>query len=66
MLVIFLSLAARLDTIRVIVALEAFYEWEFHHLDVKLAFLNGKILEEIYVQQPEGYEVLVKNIDFIY
>lgn len=26
-----------------------------HHLDVKITFLNGKIQEEVYVIQPEGF-----------
>ena len=29
--------------------------WSLRHLDVKSAFLNGEIKEEIYVSQPEGY-----------
>ena len=48
---------ARLETIRVLLAFEAFYGWEVHHLDVKLAFLNGEILEEVSIKQLEGYEV---------
>ena len=44
---------ARMKTIRVLLALVAFFGWEVHHLDVKSAFLNGEISEEIYVKQPE-------------
>ena len=51
------SLVARLETIRVLLALAAFYGWEVNHLDVKSAFLNGEVMEEIYVKQPEGYEI---------
>ena len=48
---------ARLNTIRVILALAANQSWEVHHLDVKSAFLNGELEEEVYVTQPEGFEV---------
>jgi hypothetical protein len=40
---------ARLDTVRLLVALAAGKGWELHHLDVKLAFLNGDLQEEVYV-----------------
>jgi hypothetical protein len=46
---------ARLDTIRLILALAANRGWQVHHLDVKSAFLNGELEEEVYVCQPEGY-----------
>ena len=47
---------ARLDTIRVLIALAAQNKWKIHQLDVKSAFLNGYLEEEIYVEQPRGFE----------
>ncbi|KAG8499389.1 hypothetical protein CXB51_005989 [Gossypium anomalum] len=47
---------ARLDTIRLIVGFAAQMNWNIHQLDVKLAFLNGILEEEIYVEQPEGFK----------
>ena len=41
---------ARMETIRVLLALAVFYGWEVHHLDVKSAFLNDQISEEINVK----------------
>lgn len=45
----------RLETVRLLLALAAQNSWEVHHLDVKTAFLDGEIKEEVYVAQPEGY-----------
>lgn len=45
----------RLETVRLLLALAAKNQWEVHHLDVKSAFLNGQLYEEVYVNQPEGY-----------
>ncbi|KAI3516558.1 hypothetical protein L1887_15477 [Cichorium endivia] len=47
---------ARIETIRVILALAGSNGWGVHHLDVKSAFLNGNLEEEVYVTQPEGFE----------
>jgi hypothetical protein len=52
---------ARLDTVRLILAMAANRGWQVHHLDVKLAFLRGELEEEVYVKQPEGYEVKGKE-----
>ena len=46
---------ARAESIRIIVAMTSQFKWKLHHLDVKSAFLNGYIEEDIYVDQPEGF-----------
>ncbi|KAM1300483.1 hypothetical protein PS1_011811 [Malus domestica] len=48
---------ARLDTIRTLIALAAQKGWKLFQLDVKSAFLNGVLEEEVYTEQPEGFEV---------
>jgi len=40
---------ARLDTVRLLLAMAANRGWQVHHLDVKSAFLNGELEEEVYV-----------------
>ena len=40
---------ARMETVRVLIAMAAHDGWEIHHMDVKSAFLNGEIAEEVYV-----------------
>ncbi|KAJ9554165.1 hypothetical protein OSB04_018210 [Centaurea solstitialis] len=47
---------ARLDTIRLILAVAAQKRWEVLQLDVKSAFLQGNLEEKVYVQQPLGFE----------
>ena len=51
------SSVARLDAIRLLLALAAQKGWIIHHMDVKSAFLNGHLEEEIFVEQPEGFVV---------
>jgi hypothetical protein len=47
---------ARMELVRVLLALAAQEGWRVHHMDVKSAFLNGD-LKEVYVQQPLGFTV---------
>ena len=49
------SPVARIESIRILIAIAAQLKWNLHHLDVKSAFLNGEIKEEVYVHQPEGF-----------
>jgi len=46
---------ARIETVRLVVALATNKDWSLHQLDVKSAFLNGPLEEEVYVQQPIGF-----------
>lgn len=46
---------ARMETVRVLMALAAEGGWEIHDMDVKSAFLNGELAEDVYVQQPPGF-----------
>ena len=49
------SLVARLTTIQVLLSLAASHGLLVHQMDVKTAFLNGEIEEEIYMDQPDGF-----------
>ena len=51
------SPVARLETIRTVIDVAAQKKWKIFQLDVKSAFLNGKLNEEIYVEQPQGFFV---------
>lgn len=46
---------ARMESVRMLLAVSAQRGWPVHHMDVKSAFLNGELNEEVYVQQPPGF-----------
>ncbi|GJT03883.1 retrovirus-related pol polyprotein from transposon TNT 1-94 [Tanacetum coccineum] len=48
---------ARMETVRTIIAVAAQQRWKIFQLDVKSAFLHGKLNEDVYVDQPQGFEV---------
>ena len=47
---------ARYTSIRTVHALDAVMKWKIHQIDVKTAFLNGVVEEEVYVEHPLGFE----------
>lgn len=47
---------ARLDAVRVCMALSAIKKWNMRQLDIKGAYLNGVLEEELYMRQPEGFD----------
>jgi hypothetical protein len=46
---------ARFEAVRIVLALAAHQKWEVHHMNVKSAFLNGDLTEEVFVMQPPGF-----------
>jgi hypothetical protein len=49
------SPVAMLKSIRILFAIAAYYDYEIWQMDVKTAFLNGHLLEDVYMVQPEGF-----------
>jgi hypothetical protein len=50
------SPVARYTSIRAILVIAAVMKWKVHQMDVKTTFLNGVVEEEVYVEQPQGFE----------
>jgi hypothetical protein len=48
---------ARYTSIHTIIALVESMGWQLHQMDVKTAFLNGEIEEEVYTEQLEGFVI---------
>ena len=48
---------AWMESVRLLLALAAQEGWRVHHMDVKSAFLNGNLKEEVYVHQPSGFAI---------
>ncbi|GKC28056.1 retrotransposon protein, putative, ty1-copia subclass, partial [Tanacetum coccineum] len=48
------SPVAKIKSIRIMLAIAAFHDYEIWQMDVKTAFLNGKLTEDVFMAQPEG------------
>lgn len=48
---------ARYSTIRSIISLASPMGWKLHQMNVKTAFVNGVIEEEVYMEQPKGFVI---------
>ena len=49
------ALVARLESIRILLAIASHLNFKLYQMDVKSAFLNGMLQEEVYVEQPKGF-----------
>ena len=47
---------SRLESIRILLAYASHHDITLYQMDIKSAFLNGEIEEEVYVKQPPGFE----------
>ena len=47
-----------LKSVRILIVIAAYFDYEIWQMDVKTAFLNGFVEEELYIEQPEGFEDL--------
>jgi hypothetical protein len=47
---------ARFESIRMLLAYATHYGFKFYQMDVKSAFLNGSIKEEVYMEQPPDFK----------
>ena len=45
-------------SIRILLAIAAYYDYKIWQMDVKIAFLNGNLLEDVYTTQLEGLSIL--------
>ncbi|KAL0328091.1 UNVERIFIED_CONTAM: hypothetical protein Scaly_2241700 [Sesamum calycinum] len=53
-----LSVVVKPKSIQIMLAIAAWYDYEIWQMNVKMAFLNGFVEEEIYMDQPEGITVV--------
>eukprot|EP00253_Pinus_taeda_P028648 PITA_28648 len=47
---------AKMETMRAVLSIAAQNKWKVYQMDVKSAFLNGVLMEEVYIEKPLGYE----------
>ena len=46
---------ARLESIRILLAIASHLNFKLYQMDIKSVFLNGMLQEEVYVEEPKGF-----------
>ena len=49
------------DSLRIIMAIVTHFDLELHQMDVRTNFLNGDLVEDVYMSQPIGFEEVGKE-----
>ena len=49
------ALVARMEGVRILLAYATYKGYKVYQMDVKFAFLNGILEEEVYIEQPKGF-----------
>ena len=49
------------SSIRAVISVVAEMGWRIHLIDVKTAYLNGLLQEEVYLEQPQGFEIYERD-----
>ena len=49
------------DSLRIIMTIVAHFDLELHQMDVRITFLNGDLVEDVYMSQPIGFEEVGKE-----
>ena len=52
---------ARLEAIRMFLSFSIYKKFKLYQMDVKSSFLNGNLEEEVYIEQPEGFQLSEKR-----
>ena len=58
------SPVVKVATVRVVLSLVVMNQWQIRQVDVNNVFLNGDLIEEVYMSQPEGF-IDSKRLDFV-
>ncbi|KAA0049829.1 gag/pol protein [Cucumis melo var. makuwa] len=58
------SHVAMLKSIRILLSIATFYDYEIWQMDVKTAFLNGNREKSIFMSQLEGFDIVIKSYGF--
>ena len=50
------ALVARIESIRILLSIACIMNFELYQIDVKSVFFNGLLQEEVFVEQPKGFQ----------